>query len=109
MRLTSTLAVAVFFGLAGTSVALGQTVASWGEVQVNPVRPGGSTLLYPGGEYGRSVPSLLYPGDRAGPIRLHMPERRRTRVASAEPNRAPRPVAPRPVEIKPAPQPAPAP
>jgi len=109
MRLTSTLAVAVFFGLAGTSAALGQTVASWGEVQVNPVRPGGNVLLYPGGEYGRSVPSLLYPGERSGPIRLRMPGERRTRIASAEPRAAARPVTPRPVEIKPAPKPAPAP
>jgi outer membrane protein OmpA-like peptidoglycan-associated protein len=108
MRLTSTLAVAVIFGLAGTCTALGQTVATWGEVQVNPVRPGGGVRLYPGGEYSRSVPSLLYPGERSGPIRLHMPEPRR-RVASAEPSMASRPVAPRPIEIKPAPKPAPAP
>jgi outer membrane protein OmpA-like peptidoglycan-associated protein len=110
MRVTSTLAVAVVFGLAGGSAAFAQPVASWQEVQVNPVRPGGGTLLYPGGEYSRNVPPLLYPGERTGPIRLHMPEPRRSRVASAEPAPvAPKPVAPRPVEIKPAPKPAPAP
>jgi len=117
MRLTSTLAVAVVFGLAGAYPAFGQTVASWQEVQVTPVRPGGGTLLYPGGEYSRNVPPLLYPGERSGPIRLHMPEPRRSRVASAEPRTESRteprtesrPVAPRPVEIKPAPKPAPAP
>jgi outer membrane protein OmpA-like peptidoglycan-associated protein len=109
MRVTSTLAVAVVFGLAGASAAFGQTVATWQEVQVNPVRPGGRTLLYPDGEYSRGVPPLLYPGERSGPIRLHMPEPRRARVASAEPSRESRPVAPRPVEIKPAPKPAPAP
>jgi outer membrane protein OmpA-like peptidoglycan-associated protein len=111
MRLTSTLAVAAIFGLAGT--ALAQPVATWQDVQVNPVRPGGGTLLYPGGEYSRSVPSLLYPGERSGPIRLHMPQPRRSRVASAEPSAepstAPKPAQPRPVEIKPAPKPAPAP
>jgi outer membrane protein OmpA-like peptidoglycan-associated protein len=109
MRVTSTLAVAVVFGLAGASAAFGQPVATWQDVQVNPVRPGGGTLLYPGGEYSRSVPSLLYPGERPGPIRLHMPEPRRSRVASAEPKAESRPVTPRPVEIKPAPKPAPAP
>ena len=109
MRVTSTLAVAVVSGLVGASAAFGQTVATWQEVQVNPVRQGGGTLLYPGGEYSRSVPSLLYPGERSGPIRLHMPEPRRSRVASAEPSMASRPARPRPVEIKPAPKPAPAP
>jgi outer membrane protein OmpA-like peptidoglycan-associated protein len=112
MRLTSSLAVAAIFGLAGT--ALAQPVATWQEVQVNPVRPGGGTLLYPGGEYSRSVPALLYPGEQSGPIRLHMPGARRSRVASAAPREetrpvAPRPAQPRPVEIKPAPKPAPAP
>jgi outer membrane protein OmpA-like peptidoglycan-associated protein len=107
MRVTSTLAVAVVFGLAGACPAFGQPVATWQEVQVNPVRPGGGTLLYPGGEYSRSVPQLLYPGERSGPIRLHMPEPRRSRVASAEPREESRP--PRHVEIKPAPKPAPAP
>ena len=48
-------------------------------------------------------------GERSGPIRLHMPEPRRSRVASAEPSMASRPARPRPVEIKPAPKPAPAP
>ena len=107
MRLTSTLAVAAIFGLAGTAQA--QPVATWQDVQVNPVRPGGRTLLYPDGEYSRGVPPLLYPGERSGPIRLHMPEPRRARVASAEPRQESRPAQPRPVEIKPAPKPAPAP
>jgi outer membrane protein OmpA-like peptidoglycan-associated protein len=84
-------------------------VASWQEVQVNPVRAGGGALLYPGGEYSRNVPQLLYPGERTGPIRLHMPEPRRNRIASAEPRGEARPATPRPVEIKPAPKPAPAP
>jgi len=107
MRLTSTLAVAAILGFAGAPLgAQAQTVATWQEVQVNPVRPGGATLLYPGGEYSRSVPALLYPGERSGPIRLHMPEPHRRQVASAEPQR---PREPRPVTIKPAPVPKPAP
>src|ERR1051325_3244211 len=97
MRVTSTLAVAVVCGLAVTP-ALAQTVANWQDVQVNPVRPGGGVLLYPGGEYSRSVPSLLYPGESTGPIRLHMPVPHRRaaagpRIASAEP---PRPAPPKP-------------
>jgi outer membrane protein OmpA-like peptidoglycan-associated protein len=99
MRLTSILLVAVL-GPVAVSSASAQTVASWGEVQVNPVRPGGGVLLYPGGEYSRSVSPLLYPGERGGSIRLHMPAPRRQRVASAAPAEA----APRP-----APKPAPAP
>jgi outer membrane protein OmpA-like peptidoglycan-associated protein len=109
MRVTSTLAVAVVCRLAVTP-ALAQTVATWQEVQVNPVRPGGNVLLYPGGEYSRMVPPLLYPGERGGAIRLHMPApRRRTVVASAAPvERAPKPVTPKPEAPKPvAPKPAP--
>jgi outer membrane protein OmpA-like peptidoglycan-associated protein len=110
MRLTSTLAVAALFGLAGTAAALAQTVATWQDVQVNPLRPGGGVLLYPGGEYSRVVPSLLYPGEQSGPIRLHMPSARRRVIASAEPAPATRrpielkPVAPRPVAPRPAPK-----
>jgi len=110
MRLTPTLAVAALFGLAGTAAALAQPVATWQDVQVNPLRPGGGVLLYPGGEYSRVVPSLLYPGEQSGPIRLHMPSARRRVIASAEPApvvRRPvelRPVVPRPVAPKPAPK-----
>lgn len=111
MRLTSTLAVAAILGFAAAPFgARAQTVATWQEVQVNPVRPGGGTLLYPGGEYSRNVPALLYPGERSGSIRLHMPEPRRRRVASAEPQPAPaQPRQSRPVTLKPAPAPKPAP
>src|SRR5438477_12079591 len=103
MRLTSFLLV--LLGPVAVSTASAQTVASWQEVQVNPVRPGGNNvLLYPGGEYSRSVPSLLYPGERGGPIRLHMPAPHR-RVASAEP---PRQVAPKPApKVARTPKPAP--
>ncbi|HET7086887.1 MAG TPA: OmpA family protein [Rhizomicrobium sp.] len=108
MRLTSILLVASVLGLCTVPVAA-QTVASWQEVQVNPVRPGGNgVLLYPGGEYSRMVPPLLYPGERGGPIQLHMPAPHRRRVASAEPSR-PRPVAPKPVAPPRTERPAPAP
>lgn len=63
---------------------MAQAVATWQEVQVNPVQPGGNVLLYPGGEYSRSVPALRYPGEPSGPIQLHMPGTRRHAVASAE-------------------------
>ena len=103
MRLSSTLVVAAALGLAGTSVAYAQGVDSGLEVRVNPLPPrGGGILLYPGGEYSRMVPALLYPGERGGPIRLHMPgTRHRTVVAKA----APRPEAA--PEAPPAPKPAP--
>src|SRR5882757_5888380 len=96
MRLTSTLAVAATFGLAVTGAAFAQGVDSGLEVRVNPVPTrGGGVLLYPGGEYSRTMPSLLYAGERGGPIRLHMPAPRRT-VARA---------APRPQVAQAAPQP----
>ena len=109
MRLTSTLAVTAILAFAASSFtgsALAQPVANFQEIQVNPVRPGGGVLLYPGGEYSRSVPSLLYPGESSAPIHLHMPQaRHRTvagpKLASAEPP----PARPEPVRPKPAPKP----
>ena len=118
MRLTSTLAVAVLVGLAVPGTALAQSVENGQEVRVNPIAPGGGMLLYPGGEYSRTVPSLLYPGERSGPIQLHMPVPRRRAVTLAAPEpRAPRPTAPKPAppppkrvaKAEPVPAPAPAP
>ena len=86
MRLPSTLAVAAGLLLAVPGVSLAQGVNSGLEVRVNPMaaRPGGGTLLYPGGQYSRNVGPLLTPGERGGPIQLHMPgTRHRVRVASA--------------------------
>jgi len=84
MRLTSTLAVTALLGLAAIAPALAQDVGTGLEVRVNPVPSrGGGVLLYPGGEYSRLVPSLLYPGERGGPIRLHMPAPHRGTVARA--------------------------
>jgi len=84
---------------------LAQTVDTGLEVRVNPVPPrGGGVLLYPGGEYSRQVPSLLYPGERGGPIRLHMPASRRT-VARA----TPRPQVQAQTQVASAPKPEPKP
>ena len=91
MRLTSTLAVAAMASLAATMPALAQDVASGLEVRVNPAPPRGAVVLYPGGGHARSVPHLFYPGERGGPIRLHLPTRRA--VARAEP--APSPPKPK--------------
>ena len=99
--------LAAAFGLAGPAFA--QSAMDTGlEVRVNPsaAAPGGSMLLYPGGQYSRSVPRLLYPGERGGPIQLHMPGKHR-RVASAvtapKPKPAPKKVAK--VEAPPPPPP----
>ncbi len=58
------------------------------EITVNPGAFGNGYLLYPGGKYGRHVGLLRQPGDRGGPVHLHMPvkhvARRHTpRVAAA--------------------------
>ena len=110
MRLPSTLAVAAGLWLVATGVSLAQNVDSGLEVRVNPLaaRPVGGTLLYPGGEYARSVPSLLMPGERGGPISLHMPgTRRRSTIARAATPAREKPV--RVAKAAPAPAPAPAP
>ncbi|MEJ0026921.1 MAG: hypothetical protein WDN01_12920 [Rhizomicrobium sp.] len=61
------------------------------EVTVNPSALGHGYLLYPGGKYGRHIGNLLQPGERQGPIRLHMPVKR-PRVARRAARAAP-PVA----------------
>ncbi|HVW72639.1 MAG TPA: OmpA family protein [Rhizomicrobium sp.] len=121
MRLTSLLAIAAGFLLANTGVSLAQNVVTGQEIQVNPLPPGGGVVLYPGGEYSRMVPPLLYPGEKGGPIHLHMPTRHHVAVAKAAPTEtqaepAPKP-KPKPRRMasatppppKPAPEPAPAP
>jgi outer membrane protein OmpA-like peptidoglycan-associated protein len=109
MRLTSPLAVAALLGLAATGPAFAQNVDTGLEVRVNPISPrGGGVLLYPGGEYSRTVPSLLYPGERGGPIHLHMPaphHRTMARATSGTPAqpRVTRAAPPPKVEPKPEP------
>ena len=51
-----------------TASAGAQTVDDGSEVRVNPVAAGGgTTLLYPGGQYARVVPQLLQPGQQLRP------------------------------------------
>lgn len=75
--------------LAWPGAALAQ-VASGNEVTVNPVPMGGEILLYPGGEYARTVGRLKQPGETDKPIQLHMPSRHR--VARTAPAAAEAPV-----------------
>jgi len=115
MRLTSLSAIAAGYLLALTGACLAQGVVSGQEIQVNPLPPGGGVLLYPGGEYSRMVPPLLTPGERGGPIHLHMPTKHHRPVTEAEaapkpkPKPTPKKVASAAPPPKPAPQPAPAP
>ena len=116
MRL-KTAALLASVWLAGSGMALGQTVDSGTEVTVNPVMGGrGGLLLYPGDQYMRRVQPALEPGETLkdqGPIQLHMPVRRKTvrkapatQTATAEqaPAVAPSP-APEKRQAKPKPQP----
>jgi len=105
MRLTSLLAVAALLGLAAAAPALAQNVNTGLEVSVSSIPPRGGALLYPGGEYSRSMPTLLYPGQSSGPIVLRMPTRRT--VARAAPR--PQAEAPSQAQVAPAPKPEPKP
>jgi outer membrane protein OmpA-like peptidoglycan-associated protein len=89
--------------------AAAQAVDSGLEVQVNPyaARPGSGVLLYPGGTYSRRLPPLLYPGQKSGPIQLHMPSRHRAIAHAAAPARPK--AAPPPKVASAAPPPAPPP
>jgi len=116
MRLSCSFLAVGGMWLIMSGVALGQPLDNNTEVRVNPLPPSsGRNLLYPGGEYSRSVPQLLYPGERSGPISLHMPSphaARRT-VAKAESEAPAAPPPPKPKRVaslpKPAPKPAPQP
>ena len=68
---------------AGSASAAVQT---GNEISVNPVTGSSGTLLYPGGQYMRVVHPLLQPGEKTGPVQLHMPGKRtaRTRVPAAD-------------------------
>jgi outer membrane protein OmpA-like peptidoglycan-associated protein len=97
--------VAVLSGLAALASATGPALAQpAGDVIVNPQAAAGQVLLYPGGGFMRVVPPLLQPGQKTGPVHLHMPSKRRpVRVATA-------PATPKPetrAESRPAPKPAP--
>ena len=110
MRLAPKLMLAAAFGLA--TPAFAQSVDNGTEVRVNPYAATGSsqTLLYPGGEYSRSVPQLLYPGQASGPIQLHMPTKHpRTVVARKAPAAPVDTFFNTPAEPKPKPVPKPRP
>jgi outer membrane protein OmpA-like peptidoglycan-associated protein len=100
MRLSSTCAIAASVWLTLTGASLAQGLATGQEIQVNPLPPGGGVLLYPGGEYSRRVPRLLYPGERGGPIQLHMPTHHHAMAREA---------APKPKHVASAPPPPPKP
>jgi outer membrane protein OmpA-like peptidoglycan-associated protein len=56
-------------------------VQTGNEVTVNPIAGSGNgVLLYPGGQYMRTVRPLLQPGEKTGAIQLHMPVKRSARV-----------------------------
>ena len=111
MRLSCSFLAVGGMWLIMSGVALGQPLDNNSEVRVNPLPPSsGRNLLYPGGEYSRSVPQLLYPGERSGPISLHMPSPHAVRrtVAKAETEAPPAP-PPKPKRVASAPKPAPTP
>jgi outer membrane protein OmpA-like peptidoglycan-associated protein len=107
MRSSTILAMSACFWLASYGAGLAQPVENGLEVRVNPGAASSSNvLLYPGGEFSRTVPQLLYPGQKSGPISLHMPAKRRVSVARA-PDTASTPEAPPAPEAAPAPKPKP--
>jgi outer membrane protein OmpA-like peptidoglycan-associated protein len=93
MRL-SIAAFLVSLGLAAATPVCAQTVDTGREFQVNPVSGAGTILLYPGGQYSRTVTVLRQPGDNGAPIRLHMPAKGARKAAATEASAAPS--APRP-------------
>lgn len=114
MRSSSLLGLSAGLWLASVGAGLAQDVATGLEVRVNSsAARGSSRLLYPGGEYARMVPQLLYPGQRGGAVTLYPPGTRRAvrrsapvQLASAAP---PPPRVTRPAPPPPAPKPAPSP
>lgn len=120
MRSLSLMGLSAGLWLASFGAGAAQSVATGLEVRVNlnAARSSGP-LLYPGGEYSRTLPQLLYPGQRSGAVTLYPPGTRRVvrsaprpvqlasappppRVAAPAPAPAPKPAAPKPAA--PAPQ-----
>jgi outer membrane protein OmpA-like peptidoglycan-associated protein len=83
--------------IAATSLVPAMAQYAGQDVSVNPAPAGRGVLLYPGGQYTRSVPALLQPGENPNaPIQLHMPTKHRpAAVARTEPSAVP--AAPKPV------------
>lgn len=108
MRSLSLMGLSAGLWLASFGAGMAQSVATGLEVRVNlNAARSSDPLLYPGGEYSRTVPQLLYPGQRSGAVTLYPPGTRRVV------RRAPRPVqmasAPPPAPEQPVAKPAPAP
>jgi outer membrane protein OmpA-like peptidoglycan-associated protein len=81
MRFSTSVFLAGLFA-AASSAAMAE-VQTGNEVSVNPIPAGGGVLLYPGGQYMRVVHPLLQPGEKPGPVQLHMPTKRSVPRASA--------------------------
>jgi outer membrane protein OmpA-like peptidoglycan-associated protein len=96
-RMKRAFALGTVLFLAMTAPALAQ-VYPGEEVTVNPNAIGHGYLLYPGGKYGRYVGALRQPGERSGPIHLHMPVKHRLVARHVPKNKsAPAAVATAPV------------
>jgi len=114
MRSLSLLGLSAGLWLASLGASAAQVVATGQEVRVNlnAARSSG-VLLYPGGEYSRVVPQLLYPGQRGGSFTLYPPGTRRVVRSAPRPvqlaSAAPPAPAPRVTQPAPAPKPAPSP
>lgn len=90
MQFTRTLYSSLLLTAALTAAAAAQSYPG-DDVTVNSGAAGRTYLLYPGGQYGRTVPHLLQPGEKPHQIiHLHMPTHH-PRVASRAPK--PTPVA----------------
>ena len=86
MRLRKAALLSTCVWLAGSGMALAQSVDSGNEVTVNPIAGGSGVLLYPGDQYMRVIHPALQPGETArdmGTIQLHMPTRHRVAARKA--------------------------
>jgi outer membrane protein OmpA-like peptidoglycan-associated protein len=97
-----------FAAFAALAAPHGARAQPAGEVTVNPLVGGRQLLLYPGGDVMRVVPPLLQPGQKSGPIHLHMPSRRRPVRQASAPEAAPAKPAPKKVAASQPAKPAPA-
>ncbi|MGZ5936006.1 MAG: hypothetical protein ACXWLK_01280 [Rhizomicrobium sp.] len=89
MQFTRTFCATLLLTAALTAPAAAQLYPG-DDVTVNTGAAGRTYLLYPGGQYGRSVPQLLQPGEKpGGVIRLHMPTHRPRVASSHKPKPAP--------------------
>jgi outer membrane protein OmpA-like peptidoglycan-associated protein len=110
MRFSISVFLAGLLAAGAASAPAYAEVQTGNEISVNPVPANSGTLLYPGGQYMRVVRPLLQPGEKPGPLQLHLPRQRAARTAAVRHADAAAPevraavAAPAP----PAPKPAPA-